>query len=190
MLFELSRLNRVESTFDVQGRYRAMLFQRKHIFSVRAQAAFNPDAFCRSPGLDAECGGGQLRDDAFHERVADCPECLNSSSEDQRSNGLANLDSHRPVGVSDDPVELGSVHGSCVHIESSCALTEGFDRCFDHQFSDGSKIHDAHAARPEGGDFLPARPAIDAAPIVEGHIIRAIGSDLPRALNEIDARTE
>ena len=81
------------------------------------------------------------------------------------------------AGMSDDALELGRMDCSRIDVEATCALAEGFDWRIHLQHVDGAEIDKTDAARTEKISSHVGGPAVDSAPIVEHHVIGAIGRD-------------
>src|SRR5665213_4040035 len=104
---------------------------------------------------------------------------------DEAADGLADLNADRAVGMGDNAVELREVDRADIPMEAARALTEGLDRRVDLQFMDDAEVDEADAAGAMRGDFRLRGPAIHHAPVVQHHVVDAIGHDRPAIAHHI-----
>src|SRR5665213_762768 len=165
---------------------RTMLLDRRYTGTIGLDTAGDVDFTRRTTGLYAQADSGKTDDDAFDQRWAGAAERLDAAAHDELPDRLADLNAHGSVCVRGDPVEFGKVHRAGIDVEAACALAERFDRRVHFQFVNDPEIHEADAARAVRGDLLLGDPAIDDAPIVEHHVVDAVGRDratIPHDIN-------
>src|SRR5579864_7500050 len=163
-----------------------MLLDRRHAGAVGLDAAGDLDLARRAARLDAQGDGRKADHDALDQGRAGAAEGLDAAMHDELADRLADLDADGTVGMGGDAVELRDVHGPGIDIEAARALAEGFDRRVDFQFMHNAEIHKTNAARAIRGDFCVGGPAIDDAPIVEHHVVDAIGYDRASIAHDIN----
>src|SRR5579872_4070624 len=108
----------------------------------------------------------------------------------ERTNRLADLDAHRAIGMRDDAVEYGAIDRPCVNVEPAGALPESFYRRLNLEAVDNAEVDEADTARSVGGDFFLGDPAIHRAPVVQHHIVDAIGCHRAAVADDVDERVE
>jgi len=74
------------------------------------------------PGLTLRPMAERADHDALDQRWSSTSERLDAAAHDQPADRLADLDANGPIGMSDDAIELGEVHGAGIDIEATRAL--------------------------------------------------------------------
>jgi hypothetical protein len=72
-------------------------------------------------------------------------------------------------------VELGMSNRSVIYVEAKGALAESFNGSIHFQFAERSKINKSDGARAVRCYLFFGEPAIDRTPIIQGHIVHAVG---------------
>src|SRR5262245_9594306 len=152
-----------------------MLFDGRNAGAMRPEAAADFDFTRRRTGFDAKSHGRKSHHYPFDQRLAGAAEGLNAAMHHDPADRLADLNAHCAVRVGDHAIELGKVHCACVDVETASPETKGFDRSVDSQLIDDPEVYKPDAARTVRREFLIGDPAIDDTPIVQYHVIHAIG---------------
>ena len=97
-------------------------------------------------------------------------------------------DADRAVGMGDDTIEVGKVDRAGVDIEAACALAESFDRRIDFQFLQDAEMDETDAAGAERSDLRLRRPAVDDTPVIEHHVVDAVGRHWTTVAHSVDVR--
>src|SRR6185437_16122906 len=165
---------------------RPMLLDRGHAGAVGFDAAGDFNLACRTAGLDAQSDGGQGDHDPFDQRRPGAAESLDTAVDDQSANRLADLDADRAVRVSNDAVKFRKVHSAGIDIEAACALAKSFDRCVDFEFMHNAEVHETDAAWAMRGDLRFGCPTIHETPVIEDHVVDAVGHDWAAIAHDVD----
>ncbi len=87
-------------------------------------------------------------------------------------------------------LELREAHRAGVDVEAAGTGTEGLDRCQYLQRVDDVEVHEADAARAVRGQLLLGGPAVHVAPVVQHHVVDAVGHDRAAVAHLVDVRVE
>src|SRR6185312_13738099 len=108
----------------------------------------------------------------------------------ERADRLADLDAHGAVGVRGNAVEYGAIDRPGVYVESARTLPEGFYRRLNLEAVDDAEVDETDAAGSVGGDLFLGDPAVHRAPVVQHHVVDAIGCHGAAVADDIDEGIE
>ncbi|MGH8776868.1 MAG: hypothetical protein ACRDWI_17515 [Jiangellaceae bacterium] len=142
------------------------------------ERAADLDAVDGPTGKHADRVGGQPGDHTLDQRVAGAAMGVDTVADDEASKLFAHLHADGGVGMDCDAVELGGVdHASGVDVEAAGSDPVRLDGRADAQRRRRPEVDEADTAAAVRRDRRLGHPAVDGAPVVQGHVVDAVGGD-------------